>query len=993
MVNLSKRLRFKYWAVIIAVLLCCPYFLYALPSGENVIEGNATFDRSEPNALRINTPSDKLIVEYNSFNIADNESVYFTQPTVNSMALTRVTSSGSSNISGLLSANGVIYLVNPSGINIAPTARIDVAALVASTLNIANADFLNGRNNFFKDGNNASILNQGNIIIRNGGYVCLLSQAVENRGTILANLGTVLMASGERMTLALDDLNQISVVIDEVVREAVFAPDGNRITSAVKNSGSITANGGKVILTAKVLNHAFDYAINNSGIIQAKSLVNHNGVVELVGEGAPILNAGTIEANEVKVSSAGAEFTNTGKIEAKEVKVSVTESEFINQGEISTDGNEQMIDGGRVSIEAGTIAQLGSITANAFEGGDAGDITIISESSTVLGERSQTEARALGIVGNGGRIIIDSRNGNTLVDKNAVIDVSAGLVSGNGGFIEVSAFDQLGFYGVLNARAPPGFQIGTAIFDPTNATVGGKFEANTTIWATNSITINDDATISIGVTLKLFADHNSATAGDWHDGVGAITRSGSFTISGKGGAGTRTLIMKAGSGIGTSTLPILTENISNISADLNPNAGSGGIFISQSDDKALTLSSATTRDGDISITAVWDLTVTTATAGGTGTITLRVTTANRTLTTDTITAIDNDITLTADSIAITGTVNAGTGDITLNGNTTFTGTLTLGSGAALTINGNLSISLAAATLNASSGTVDLNGDFRLSAGTFTAPTGNFNISGSFTLTGGTFTHSSGTTIFDSAVAGKTITSGGTSFYNLTFNGAGADWTLQDSLDMDNNLTLTAGTLDVSVNSYSITIGGNFTLTGGAFTARQGSVTFDDRTKASTITGSITFFNFTSTTAGKVIIFEAGSTQVIGGALNLTGAFGDFIILRSSASTSPWSTAPRGSKSISFVDVQDSRNINNSAIITANSKNTGNNTHWYFFEELLAGQQSGSIVLRSVLPDSWYLTQFQVNIFVPTGGPVYLYHPLTPSDISAFEEIDERGRRG
>ncbi len=408
--------------------LILPNFIYALPKGEEVVVGSAIFDHPDSNTLNIDTSSEKIIINYNSFSIDQQEAVHFNQPSTSSIALNRVVGVDPSSIMGTLTANGRIFLVNPNGVIFGSNSHVDVAALVASTLNITDDDFLNGRYNFFKDGKAASILNQGNLTIRNGGYVCLLSQAVENQGTIQANLGTVVVASGEKMILALDDLGQISVVIDESAREAVFGPQGQRLDSAIKNSGIISANGGKVLLTAKVLNNVFDYAINNSGIIEAKSLVERNGVIELVAEGAPIINI----------------------------------------GKIITDGSEVLPDGGRVSIEAATILHRGIISANAFEEGTAGEIIIISQNSTVLDEGSRTEARALGIVGNGGRITINSTGGNTVVDRNAIIDVSAGLQAGNAGFIEVSAFEQLGFYGILNGRAPPGYQAATVFFDPTD---------------------------------------------------------------------------------------------------------------------------------------------------------------------------------------------------------------------------------------------------------------------------------------------------------------------------------------------------------------------------------------------------------------------------------------------------------------------------------------------------------------------------------------------
>jgi len=174
--------------------------------------------------------------------------------------------------------------------------------------------FWRGNIVFFKNGANAYIINKGNITVRNGGYICLLSQATDNQGSIQASLGTIVLASGEKMTLALDDMNDISVTIDGGVKEAVFGPDGKKIDSAVKNSGTVSAKGGKVILTAKVLNNVFDYAVNNTGVIEAKNIIEHDGVIELIAEGAPIINTGRIEAGEVKIEAKDSGFINKGDV-------------------------------------------------------------------------------------------------------------------------------------------------------------------------------------------------------------------------------------------------------------------------------------------------------------------------------------------------------------------------------------------------------------------------------------------------------------------------------------------------------------------------------------------------------------------------------------------------------------------------------------------------------------------------------------------------------
>lgn len=312
--QIMKKVKIVGAAMFAALLF--PVLLFALPEGETIIEGQATFDRSTPNTLTINTTSDKLIVDYNNFSIANNESVYFYQPSISSAALNRVTGTSVSNIFGSLIANGMIYLINPNGINIGPASNINASAFIASTLNITNADFISGNYAFSKllDKIGKPVINQGYIKVREGGRVALLGSAVVNSGTIEATLGSVALAAGERITLNLDSAGMISVVIDEPVKEGIYGFGGEKLDSAVQNSGKIVAPGGKVILAAKVLNNVFDKAINNSGIIQAWSLVNHDGVVELLGEGAAVVNTGTIEAGEVKVAVKGADFVNQGQI-------------------------------------------------------------------------------------------------------------------------------------------------------------------------------------------------------------------------------------------------------------------------------------------------------------------------------------------------------------------------------------------------------------------------------------------------------------------------------------------------------------------------------------------------------------------------------------------------------------------------------------------------------------------------------------------------------
>ncbi|MFH1767869.1 MAG: filamentous hemagglutinin N-terminal domain-containing protein, partial [Candidatus Omnitrophota bacterium] len=431
---------------------------YSNPELNAVVAGSADA-QTQGNTYTINVHSNKAILNYNSFSIAGGETTRFNQPSPSSIALNRVVGQDASAIYGNLTANGQIFLINPNGILFGPNSRVDTAGLVASTLNISNQDFLAGKYNF--SGQGGYIINQGQIISQPGGYACFLSSAIDNQGLIQADLGTVVLAAGEKMTLGLDDLAQISVVIDEAVKQEVLGPDGEKMDNAIDNSGTIQANGGKVIINAKVLNNVFDYAINNSGIIEAKSLSAEDGTITLAAQGAPVLNS--------------------GKIEAGKVVIDVPDDDFTNRGQIISNGSPELPDAGIISIKAVNILQSGLVSADAYNGGLAGEVEIISVTQTVLDENSTTSAACPYAIGSGGRIQINSRRGNTFVKAGAIVDVSAGSIKGDAGSIEISAFEQLGFYGILNGRAPPGYNVGTAILDPADATISGIFDLDTTI--------------------------------------------------------------------------------------------------------------------------------------------------------------------------------------------------------------------------------------------------------------------------------------------------------------------------------------------------------------------------------------------------------------------------------------------------------------------------------------------------------------------------------
>jgi hypothetical protein len=88
---------------------------------------------------------------------------------------------------------------------------------------------------------------------------------------------------------------------------------------------------------------------------------------------------------------------------------------------------------------------------------------------------------------------------------------------------------------------------------------------------------------------------------------------------------------------------------------------------------------------------------------------------------------------------------------------------------------------------------------------------NISLGGSWLVSGGTFTHGNSTTTFDATTTGKTITDGGSAFYDLVFNGTGGGWFYADSTSTEpNSLTVQNGT-STFLNAKT---GTNISVTGG-----------------------------------------------------------------------------------------------------------------------------------------------------------------------------------
>ena len=88
---------------------------FGAPGGGNIIGGSGTIAQSGATTT-ITQGSQRLAINWNSFSSKAGESIVFKQPGASAMALNRVTGMGASELSGSLSANGQVFILNPNGV-------------------------------------------------------------------------------------------------------------------------------------------------------------------------------------------------------------------------------------------------------------------------------------------------------------------------------------------------------------------------------------------------------------------------------------------------------------------------------------------------------------------------------------------------------------------------------------------------------------------------------------------------------------------------------------------------------------------------------------------------------------------------------------------------------------------------------------------------------------------------------------------------------------
>ncbi len=510
--QVSKTFRRRLVAAAVASCFTAGTVL-ANPTNPTVVNGQVSILQNG-NLLQV-TNSPNSIINWQSFSIGANEITRIIQQSHASAVLNRVVGSGGaidpSVILGALQSNGRVLLVNPSGILFGAGAQIDVAGLIATSLNISNADFLANKLKFTDMPGAGSVVNQGNITTGQGGQVYLVGPAVTNSGIITTPKGEVVLAAGNSVELVNPGTPNLRVEIT--------APD-----NAAKNLGSIIADSGRIGIYAGLINH--------SGTIRADSVsVTEDGRIVLKATKIANLEAGSVTSASGAVGGLieiqADVLVNSGGIHADGAQggsVAVQARNFLSAGRISADGAQGA--GGEVNVQAsGRIVQTsrahlsadgatggGKVTLQAADrvfgsgtltatgqgaGSTGGEIRVLGNEIVLLGASLDASGDAGGgtvlvggdfqgnnpavqnaatnqinfsttikvdarTAGDGGKVIVWSDQETQFYGS---ISARGGAQSGDGGFIEVSGKENLVFGGMADAGAPNGTP-GTLLLDP-----------------------------------------------------------------------------------------------------------------------------------------------------------------------------------------------------------------------------------------------------------------------------------------------------------------------------------------------------------------------------------------------------------------------------------------------------------------------------------------------------------------------------------------------
>ncbi|MDI9347984.1 MAG: filamentous hemagglutinin N-terminal domain-containing protein, partial [Methylacidiphilales bacterium] len=366
----------------------------AAPQLQSIVEGSTTIQQTSSNTI-INQTSNQTIINWNSFNINNNESVTFNQPSASAIAINQILDSNPSQILGSITANGRIILLNPQGFYFGANSSVSANTFIVAATDISNTNY-NAINNQFTI-NHSSLLSKD--ITTHGTINARHVQMHANRIIHTNNTETNLPSTITSTTIKLAAQQEILIYSTITAQESIdiFAKNNSTINSTISaptiaintenflNSGTIETpdqSGTAINITAATF--------KTNGTIRTNTTNYHAGTISITATQYYALITGIVSANSIN-HHAGTITISAPNLNITTISATITaNSIYHDAGTITIGGTKQMPLTTALTIDTNTTIQANSGSRN------AGSITIFANTTNFFGTATATSNTGLG---------------------------------------------------------------------------------------------------------------------------------------------------------------------------------------------------------------------------------------------------------------------------------------------------------------------------------------------------------------------------------------------------------------------------------------------------------------------------------------------------------------------------------------------------------------------------------------------------------------------
>jgi len=620
------------------------------PQGGQVTSGSATISQvmnGTNTNTAINQASQQAIIHWQSYSTGNSEAINYAQPSSSAIALNQIAAGNPSILLGSLTANGHVWILNPSGILFGRGSAVNVGGLLASTLTMTDQNFNNGNYQLTPSATPSAVVNQTNL---QGGSVALIAPLVYNGigASVTTNSGRLTLAGSQDGFVSLDSQGLLYVStssgspvtsvglppgslqagssdlanFQSLANNKTAIPNGTTLTvnpdgsgvfggssGTAINAGTLTANGGVTNLLSNI-----DVLADNSAVFTQGSATNAANFG--AGPGGDIV----VQAGQ-NISSQSSGFSSTGLY--GNISLTTPGSLVDNGSTFSQTGGGNFVSGDTIpNFESITmLAMNGPLTLNgtsvsATNGNDSLHNGIVLSTGGTIGltnaQVKGTNVNGITLFGNSGMNLLGStitlntgQNANILSEGNMVINNSKFLVQNQGNLL-ISGDQNVTFSNSLIDQDHAGNAILFAGAGLTlqSATIDLNETNNLRVIATNNMVIDPsfgvgitptrfniseaaDTTLSAGGTLNINPGVNLSAD---HDGTVRVWSGGDMTINGA------SFTQSFGQDLWIATTGNMTINRTNIGSD-----HSGNLTLLASENANLTHDDITLSNGNQSI--------------------------------------------------------------------------------------------------------------------------------------------------------------------------------------------------------------------------------------------------------------------------------------------------------------------------------------------------------------------------------------------------------